>query len=66
MFDKIVLVTRKTRLAQLVERFNTRAQAKFYLERSGGDFDDYLREDPKSPCPCSDCRDARKGDSRGW
>ncbi len=45
MFDKIVLVTRKTRLAQLVERFNTRAQAKFYLERSGGDFDDYVRED---------------------
>jgi NAD kinase len=44
-FDKIVLVTRKTRLAQLVERFNTRAQAKFYLEHSGGDFDDYVRED---------------------
>lgn len=44
-FDKIVLVTRKTRLAQLVERFNTRAQAKFYIERAGGDFADYVRED---------------------
>jgi NAD kinase len=44
-FDKIVLVTRKTRLAQLVERFNTRAQAKFYIEHAGGDFDDYIRED---------------------
>jgi NAD kinase len=45
MFEKIVLVTRKTRLAQLVERFNTRAQAKFYIEHAGGDFADYLRED---------------------
>ena len=44
-FDKIVLVTRKTRLAQLVERFNTRAQARFYIEHAGGDFGDYVRED---------------------
>ena len=28
-FEKIVLVTRKTRLAELIERFNTLAQAKF-------------------------------------
>ena len=45
MFDKIVLVTRKTRLQELVERFNSRAQAKFYIEHAGGDFDDYLKED---------------------
>jgi NAD kinase len=44
-FDKIVLVTRKTRLAQLVERFNTRAQAKFFIEHAGGDFADYVLED---------------------
>jgi NAD kinase len=44
-YDKIVMVTRKTRLAQLVERFNTRAQAKFYIEHAGGDFEDYVRED---------------------
>jgi len=44
-FEKIVLVTRKTRLAQLVERFNTRAQAKFYIEHAGGDFADYVLED---------------------
>jgi NAD kinase len=44
-FEKIVLVTRKTRLAELVERFNTFAQAKFYIERAGGDFDEYVRED---------------------
>jgi NAD kinase len=43
--EKLVLVTRKTRLAELVERFNTKAQAKFYLDHSGGDFADYERED---------------------
>lgn len=44
-FEKVVLVTRKTRLAELVERFNTRAQAKFYLTHAGLDFDDYQSED---------------------
>jgi NAD kinase len=44
-FEKVVLVTRKTRLAELVERFNTRAQAKFYIEHAGGDFAEYERED---------------------
>src|SRR5262245_1448896 len=36
MFDKIVIITRRTRLEDLIERFNTRGQAKFYLEHSGG------------------------------
>jgi NAD kinase len=44
MYEKIVLVIRKTRLDGLVERYNTRSQAKFYIEHSGGDFDFYLRE----------------------
>ncbi|AKJ04193.1 NAD kinase [Archangium gephyra] len=44
-YEKIVLVTRKTRLAELVERFNTRSQACFYLEHAGQDFEDYARED---------------------
>jgi hypothetical protein len=43
-FEKIVLVTRKTRLEGLIERFNTLGQAKFYLEHSGGDFDLYQHE----------------------
>lgn len=43
--EKIVVVTRKTRLEGLIERFNSRAQAKFYLDRSGGDYADYERED---------------------
>lgn len=44
MFEKIVLVTRKTRLDELIERFNTRAQAKFYLEHAGRDFTAYVLE----------------------
>ena len=45
MYKKLVIVTRKTRLQGLVERFNTRSQAKFYIEHAGGDFADYERED---------------------
>jgi NAD kinase len=44
MFKKLVIVTRKTRLQALIERFNTRSQAKFYIEHAGGDFGDYERE----------------------
>ena len=44
-YEKLVLVTRKTRLQQLVERFNSRGQARFYIEHAGGDFGDYQRED---------------------
>ena len=44
MFDKVVLVTRKTRLDELIERFNTRAQAQFYIEHAGGDFSAYVLE----------------------
>lgn len=36
-----IIVKNKTRLESLVERFNTRAQAKFYIERLGGNFEDY-------------------------
>jgi NAD kinase len=43
--NKIVLVTRPTRLAELVIRFNTVSQARFYVEHQGSDFSDYLRED---------------------
>jgi NAD kinase len=44
-FEKVVVVTRKTRLVELIERFNTRAQAKFYIEHAGGDFGEYEAED---------------------
>lgn len=41
---KVVLVTRRTRLEELVARHNTLAQAKFYVEHLGADFGDYLAE----------------------
>lgn len=44
MFEKLVLVTRRTRLDGLIERFNTKGQAKFYLQQAGLDFADYERE----------------------
>lgn len=43
--NKIVLVVRATRLAELRVRFATRQQAKFYVSRLGADFSDYERED---------------------
>lgn len=45
MYKKLIIVTRRTRLQELIERFNTRSQAKFYIEHAGGDFADYERED---------------------
>jgi hypothetical protein len=45
MFEKIFLITRRTRLAELIERFNTIGQARFYIESAGGDFKEYERED---------------------
>jgi hypothetical protein len=43
-YEKIILVTRKTRLEGLIERFNTLGQAKFYIEHSGGNFSLYEEE----------------------
>ena len=42
---KVVLVTRRTRLQDLVARHHTLAQARFYLEHLGADFADYMEED---------------------
>jgi NAD kinase len=44
LYEKIVVVTRKTRLEELIERFNSRGQARFYIESAGGDFSDYQLE----------------------
>jgi len=42
---KIVLVTRRTRLQELVARYNTVEQARFQAEHLGLDFSDFLSED---------------------
>lgn len=39
--EKLVIITKKTALEELVERFNTREQARFYLEQMGVAFADY-------------------------
>ncbi len=41
---KVVLVTRKTRLEDLIAKYLTVAQARFYVEHLGADFSDYQRE----------------------
>ncbi len=45
--SKIILVTRPTRVAELKRRFNTHAQAKFYISHLGQDFSDYEQEDER-------------------
>jgi NAD kinase len=42
--NKIILITRKTRLEELIGRFNTESQARFYIEHLGADFSDYKSE----------------------
>ena len=41
---KVVLITRRTRLEELVAKYHSVAQARFYLEHLGADFSDYLAE----------------------
>lgn len=41
LHEKLIVITRKTALEELIERFNTRDQARFYLEQMGVDFSEY-------------------------
>jgi NAD kinase len=43
--EKIVVVTKKTALEELVLRLNSRSQARFYLEQNGVSFEEYERSD---------------------
>ncbi|WP_046215128.1 diacylglycerol kinase catalytic domain-containing protein [Paenibacillus wulumuqiensis] len=43
--NTIILVQRRTRLQELIVRYNTIQQAQFYIERLGADFGDYVQED---------------------
>ncbi|MEM6342639.1 MAG: hypothetical protein AAF927_02120 [Bacteroidota bacterium] len=42
-FERIIIVRDKTPLEALLERFPSRPQARFYLDRSGGDYASYER-----------------------
>ena len=37
-YENVIIVTRNTELDDLIHRFNTKAQAKFYLEQAGQSF----------------------------
>ena len=39
-----IIVRSKTRFESLIERFNTKSQAKFYIESLGGNFENYVIE----------------------
>lgn len=39
-----IIIKNKTRLESLIERFNTKGQAEFYIESSGGNFQEYVDE----------------------
>jgi NAD kinase len=54
---KIVLVVRHTRLEELVERYNTVSQARFYLEHLGADFSDYELEDARYKRSRKECEE---------
>jgi len=43
--NKLILIKRKSRLEELIRRFNTADQARFYIEHMGADFSDYQQED---------------------
>ena len=45
--NKLIVIKRRTRLEDLIIRYNTIAQAKFYIEHMGSDFSDYILEDEK-------------------
>ncbi len=45
--EKAIIIRDKTRLEQLIERFNSKAQARFYIERAGGSFEQYEKEHHK-------------------
>ena len=42
--NRIVIITRATRLANVLESQNTVSQARFYVKQLGGDFSDYEEE----------------------
>lgn len=43
-YEQAIIIRNKTRLEQLIERFTTKEQARFYLSRSGLDFNVYEEE----------------------
>jgi NAD kinase len=49
-WEKLVVVTKKTALEELVERFNTVEQARFYIEQMGDSFAEYQAAHDRYQC----------------
>jgi len=41
---KIVIITKQTRADELIKKFNNMTQAAFYVEKMGGDINEYIEE----------------------
>ena len=57
-YENVIIVTRKTELDDLVARFNTKTQARFYLEQAGQSFDDIQAAHDKHQAVLSSVRKA--------
>ncbi len=64
MKAKIVIVTRKTALCELIRKYNTAEQAKFYIEHMGADFSDYIEEDKNYTATLAEVRAAAEKNGR--
>jgi NAD kinase len=63
-FERIIVVTRKTALEELIERFNTREQARFYIEHMGESFATYVESHDAYVKALADLRKALPRDVR--
>jgi len=61
-FDRLVLITRQTELEALIERFQTRSQAEFYLTQAGQDFQSIATRDLTYQAALSKIRTSIPGD----
>lgn len=61
MDRKMILVTQPTRLEELICRYNTEGQVKFFLEHHGADYEDYRREHEAYHAAVNAARQAMEG-----
>lgn len=54
--QRVVIVTRKSRLQELHDRFNTASQARFYLEQLGESYDYYQEEHETTDAIIHSCK----------
>ncbi len=58
---QIVVITQKTALEELIERYNTREQARFYLEHAGAEFEPYQSAHDAYVASLNQIREALRG-----